>query len=260
MRDSFRRVSAVASLSVLELYRRRDLFAVLLLTVVIVTPLAAFNFMGMQGIVRYIKEITLLLIWLFSLAIGVGVAARQFPAELDSRTIYPLLAKPLSRREVLLGKFFGAWLATGTAILLFYLLFLMISGLKEGQWGSVLLLQAVLFHLLFAAVFTALVILGSLLLTPSANLTICTLLAVGMLLFGVHLPELAVRQVPPLNGVLWCVHALSPHLEFFDLRQRVIHGLAPLSGGVVLGVVAYAVCYTAALLAVADRVFRRKRL
>ena len=44
---------------------------------------------------------------MWSLVIAIGTAARQIPAERENRTIFPLLAKPVSRWQVILGKFFG---------------------------------------------------------------------------------------------------------------------------------------------------------
>ncbi len=55
-------------------------------------------------IVRYLKEACLLLIWLSSLVIAITTTARQIPAERESRTIYPLLAKPVGRGEFIAGQ------------------------------------------------------------------------------------------------------------------------------------------------------------
>ena len=65
-------------------------------------------------IVRYLKEICLLLIWISSLVIAITTAARQIPVERENRTIFPLLAKPVTRTQLLVGKFLGCWLACGS--------------------------------------------------------------------------------------------------------------------------------------------------
>lgn len=260
MRSSCRRIFALASLSVLELYRRRDVFVALLLAAVILVPLSTMSVFGVSGMVRYLKEVTLLLIWLFSIAIGLGVAARQFPAEFESRTIYPLLSKPVRRGEVLLGKYVGAVAATGSAVVFFYLCYVLLTGFKQGDWGSWGLLQAMVFHLEFVLVLTAMGIAGSLVLTPSANLTVCALLAVGMLLFGERLSGLVAGGDATVKVAGGLVHAFAPHLEFFDLRLRVIHGWEPVGLRVSLAVLGYALAYAATLLGLAALVLKRKRL
>ena len=76
---------------------------------------------------RYLKEICLLLIWVSSLVICITTAARQIPAEWENRTIFPLLAKPVTRWHVVVGKFAGCWFACGIALVVFYLFFGIVS-------------------------------------------------------------------------------------------------------------------------------------
>ncbi len=260
MRGSLQRVLTLAGLSVVDLYRRRDLFVALLLAAAVLLPLLLFNVFGVKGVVRYISEVALLLIWVFSAAIGLGVAARQLPAEMSARTIYPLLAKPVRRTEVLLGKFLGAFAASGSALLLFYLGFLLLTSLKGGGAGLAVWGQAFVLHLMFVMLLTAMAVLGSLLLTPSANLTVCALLAGGMFLFGERLAGVAAGLSAAAAAPAWLAHALAPHMEFFDLRLRLVHDWPAVEWGPFLAAVAYALCYTAALLAVADHLFRRRKL
>ena len=128
------KVLALAGVVIKELYRRKDFYVLFVLTAVITLLLASVNLFHDDRIVRYLKEICLLLIWVSALVIAVGTAARQIPAERESRTIFPLLAKPVSRWQVILGKFFGCWFATGLALLVFYSFFTIVSATREGHW------------------------------------------------------------------------------------------------------------------------------
>jgi len=249
----------LACLSVRELYRRKDLIVVFLLGAVILLPLAFFSPFGVAGASRYISEMALLLVWVFSIAIGLGVSARLFPPEFESRTIFPLLAKPVGRGTILLGKYLGALAASSLALAVFYLAYALLLGLRQGSWFPPILLQAFVLHVGFLAVVTALGLLGSLLLTPAANLTLCALLVVGMLAFGQRLSTLAATQTVPGKWVLQAIHWAGPHLEFFDLRQRLVHAWPQIGWGVCAAVSAYALCYAAACLGVAGLIFRKKR-
>ncbi len=60
-----RQLAALASLSVLELYRRKDLIVVFVLSAVILLPLSVFRPFGVAGASRYVSELALLLVWLF---------------------------------------------------------------------------------------------------------------------------------------------------------------------------------------------------
>src|SRR5438128_4438924 len=102
---------AVASVVIKELYRRKDFYVLFVLTAVITLLLGSANFFNDDKIVRYLKEVCLLLIWISALAVAIGTAARQIPAERENRTIFPLLAKPVTRGQVIVGKFAGCWFA-----------------------------------------------------------------------------------------------------------------------------------------------------
>lgn len=259
MRELLRQVGALVGLAVLELYRRKDIIVVFILAVVILLPLAFFSPFGVSGANRYMNELALLLVWLFSLVIGLGVSARLFPPEFESRTIYPMLSKPVARGTLLLGKYAGALAASTSALAFFYLAYAALCGFRQGVWFSEVLAQAFVLHVGFLMVVTAMGLAGSLVLTPSANLTLGGLMIVGLFFFGQRLPALAAAQPWPGKVVLSAVYALGPHVEFFDLRQRVVHGWGPVGWDVCGIVLVYACVYAAACLGVAAAVFRRKK-
>ena len=93
--------------------------------------MASVNIFNDTEIVRYLKEICLLLIWISSLVIAITTTARQIPAERENRTLLPLLAKPLTRTQLILGKFLGCWLACGLALLCFYVFFGALAASRE---------------------------------------------------------------------------------------------------------------------------------
>ena len=141
---------ALVKLSFLELWRRNDIFGLLILGLALMVPLSMASPFGSEGASRYLDEMALLLIWGFSLFIALGTGSRLFPPEFESRTIFPLLAKPISRGRLLFGKYLGAVAATWSALLFFYLLFAG-SNLLRGGALSIELFQAVVLHLAFAA-------------------------------------------------------------------------------------------------------------
>ncbi len=258
--SDFRKIRAVAGASLLEMVRRREIYAALILTLVLLTPLALVNFFGVEGIVRHLREAALLLIWIFSIIITITCAARQFPGELERRTILPLLSKPVSRGDVVLGKYFGAFAAAAGTLIVFYLCYLLLTGLTSAVWVSLTLIQTVFLHLCFVGLLAALVLAGSMLFAPAANITICSLVTVGMLLFGQRLPESAAEAVFPANWIIMAVHAVFPHFEFFDGRVRLIHEWGPYEFSLLGIVFVYTVCYIALLIIAAMVLFKRKRL
>jgi ABC-type transport system involved in multi-copper enzyme maturation permease subunit len=254
-------VVALASIVIKELYRRKDFYVLFILTAVITVVMGSVSFFHDDKIVRYLKEICLLLIWVSALVIAIGTTARQLPAERENRTIFPLLAKPVTRWQVVLGKFAGCWLACGLALLMFYVFFAVVSGSRENHWPVVQLLQALWLHWVMLAIVVALVLLGSVVFAaPSSNGTICFIVVLGILLLGRYLNQVALREPEPLRSVVYTLYFLIPHLEWYDIRDFVVYdrtlvgwtscGLATLYGGV----------YAAFLLFSTWMVFRRKPL
>ncbi len=95
-----RTIFALAGVVIKELYRRKDFYVLFILTIVICVIMALVNIFNDNQIIRYIKELCLLLIWISSLVIAITTTARQIPAEREQRTLLPLLAKPLTRTQV----------------------------------------------------------------------------------------------------------------------------------------------------------------
>jgi hypothetical protein len=96
--------------------------------------------------------------------------------------------------------------------------------------------------------------------TPSANLTIVGIVIVGMLFYGQRLPALIADQPPPGNWMLSVIHWIGPHLEFFDLRRRVVHEWPPIRWEVCLAVTGYAIGYAVLCLLAARSLFLRRKV
>ena len=259
MRTLLRQVKALVKLSFLELWRRNDVFALVVFAAALMVPLSMASPFGAAGASRYLDEVALLLIWGFSLFIALGTASRLFPPEFESRTIYPLLAKPISRGALLFGKYLGAVAASWSALLLFYALFAGM-GLARGVGVSAEILQGFVFHMAFVALAVAVALAGSLVVTPSANMALSSVALVSMFFFGRRLPEYAEAVPAPLSWLVYAAYAVCPHAEFFDMRQRLIHGWGGVDFAVSLAVLAYAAAYSAACLAFAGRLLGRRRI
>ena len=259
MRLFFRQMRALVRLSFVELWRRNDVFALVVLALALLVPLSTASPFGASGASRYLDEAALLLIWAFSLFVSLGTGSRLFPPEFESRTIYPLLAKPISRGALLLGKYMGAVAASWSALLVFYALFAGVC-LARGGGVSAELAQGFVLHMAFVALAVAVALLGSLLVTPSANLTLSAGVLAAMFFFGRRLPEYADSAAAPLSWLVHAVYAVGPHAEFFDMRQRLIHGWGAVDAAAFCAVLLYAAAYVAALLFLAALALKRKRL
>ncbi|MCD6050807.1 MAG: hypothetical protein K0Q55_2210 [Verrucomicrobia bacterium] len=252
---------ALAGVVVREMYRRKDFYVLLILTVIITLAMGAVNFFNDDKIVRYLKELCLLLIWISTLVMAITSAARQLPTERENRTIFPLLAKPISRGEVIFGKFLGCWFACGMALLVFYLFFSVLSGVRENIWPISLYFQALWLHWMMLGIVTAMVIFGSLVFAaPSSNATICFVVTFGILMMGRHLNKVALGMAEPTSTIVYTLYYNIPHLEIYDVRDLIVHNQPPVEWGWWALATPYAAAYIAFFLVAAWWVFKRKSL
>ncbi len=255
------KIFAVAGVVIKELYRRKDFYVLFVLTALLTVAAGAVNFFHDEKIVRYVKDICLLLIWVSSLVIAIVTTARQIPAEREARTIFPLLAKPVSRAQVIAGKFLGCWLATGVALVVFYFFFAIITGSREQIWPVGMYLQALWLQWAMLAIVIALVLLGSIYFAaPSSTSTICFIVVLGILGIGSHLKVIALQQTEPMQFILTVVYFVMPHFEWFDLRDFVVYDQTLVSWTALTLATGYAAIWTGVFLVLAWLGFSKKNL
>ena len=255
------KVFAIAILVGKELYRRKDVYVLFVLTAVVTLLMGSMTFFNDQSVARYIKEICLTLIWISSLVIAVVTAARQIPAEREHRTIFPLLAKPVTRGHVIVGKFLGCWFATGAALIVFYLFFGVVAGAREHAWPLASYFQALWLHWNMLGIVIALTLLGSIVFSaPSANSTIVLIVALAILTVGRHLNKIAAGLPEPANSIVYALYFCIPHLEFFDARDFIVHNWGVIAWKAWGLATLYAVAYSGFFLVGAWLAFRRKSL
>ena len=252
-------IFAVAGVVIKELYRRKDFYVLFIVTILICLMMASVNIFNDAKIVRYLKEICLLLVWISSIVIAVTTTARQIPAERENRTLLPLLAKPLTRAQLIAGKFLGCWLACGLALLCFYIFFGALAASREHQWPLLNYFQAAVLHWFMLGIVVALTLLGSLVFAaPSSNSTICFIVVGGILFVGRHLDQVALTLLEPTRTIVYSIYFAIPHLELFDVRDLVIHNWPLIPWLYFSLALLYALGYMAVFLAGACLVFRRK--
>ena len=252
---------ALAGVVIKELYRRKDFYVLLVLTAVLVVMAESVQFFHDPNIVRYVKDLCMLLVWVSALLITITMAARQIPAERESRTIFPLLAKPVTRGQVILGKFLGCWLASGSALVVFYIAFFWHFGSREHYWPVMDYVQAFLLQWTMLGIVTAMTLLGSIVFAaPSSTVTILFIVVAGILFLGRHLNTVALHNPEPLRSIIYTVYFIIPHLELFDVRERVVNDWG-LVNWLDCGLAAlYATAYTGLFLLLTWLAFRRKSL
>jgi Cu-processing system permease protein len=186
------------------------------------------------------------------LMVGTSLVAK----EIERRTIYNLLSRPIARPSYLVGKWAGLSASLWTvAIVLGTALALTLA--LRGVHGHLLsLIQATYLAGLELSVITALAVLFSSLSTP----VLSALYTLGIYLVGqwsYDLRDLSTKFPAPLSTLLHAAADLAPNLPLFNMRSLAAEGA--LTSGTHLAIAtAYAIVYIACVLCLATAAFESK--
>lgn len=250
---------SLAHASILEATRRKDLYVALILAVLMIGGAATVGTFGVNGLEMFLKDVTLTVINLLSVLLAVLFAARQIPEEISRRTVYPLLARPISRGDLIFGKFLGAFALSVLGLCLFSLVgigALAYFGLHVGA----IFAQYFLLRLFSLALVVAITLSLSLVMTPGATVTISLLLAVGSATFSQAVLLLDGTAGATARALLRGSYYVLPHLDLFDLSKKVSYGWNPIPASVVATLFVYAAVYSALFLALGALRFRKQAL
>lgn len=130
------RVLAIALNTYRESVRARILlglagaaFAVALYSLVV----GAFS---LRNAPRVVSDLGAASISLFSIAVAILLSATSLHRELEQKTIFPILARPIGRSEYLTGKYLGTWLTIAVFILANAGFVLLLSAMLGGRPGG----------------------------------------------------------------------------------------------------------------------------
>jgi len=194
---------------------------------------------------------------LIAVFIGVGLVSK----EMDKRTLYALLAKPVRRWEFLLGKFGGLvlTLAVNTAAMGIGLFLALLYVKSTPEQGDATILVAVYFIWLKLALVVALALLFSCFTTP----LLAILFTAGLYIVGLYVQELRnlPMQVmsPGMTAFTKYLSYLLPNFENFNIVAMAAHAL-PVPASLVAQNTLYAAVYCTIVLTAAVLVFSRRNL
>ena len=250
------RIRAIAFNTFKEAIRDRILYLLLFFagTSILFSRILALLTVGDR--VKIIKDVGLASIALFGALMAILIGTGLVYKEIDKKTIFTLMSKPLHRHEFILGKFFGLVLTLFIMLAAMSLIFLAIVFLHTLRIEPALLV-ALAFIFFELILITAVAILFSSFSTPilSALFTLSFYL-IGH--FSWSLDALLRKLKPGPSRILGQVlYTLIPDLENFNFKTEVVHGL-PLSAGMLAYSLLYGALYTVFILTLTVIVFRKR--
>jgi ABC-type transport system involved in multi-copper enzyme maturation permease subunit len=207
---------------------------------------------------KIIEDLSLASISIFGVIIAIFVGIGLVNKELEKKTIYTIISKPIRRYEFLLGKYLGLAMTLLVYISVMSACFMLVLYLYSdtGGWKPALLLSVLLTYMELL-VLTAAALLFSTFSTPSLSATYTLAIYVIGHLTG-DLKALAEKiDAASVKIVLDAVYYILPNLENFNIKADVVHNL-PISGAYVFQAVVYGVLYSVGLIIIAVMIFQKK--
>lgn len=198
-------------------------------------------------------------IFFFGVLITIFLGSNAVSKEIEQKTAYPILARPISRSWYILGKFVGIALTLFVLTLFMSLIFLTLVGFRTG-WHNidVSLILALFYTFLEFCVLTALMLLFS----SFASAVMSTIYGIAFFLIGHSTPTIVslIKTAPAyIRGVFIGIYYLFPNFEKFNLRNDAVYHIKPYPGEIIF-TIGYAALYCFILLFLANLAFKKQEL
>ncbi len=245
---------------VLESLRRKDLWVVAILGFLIISAAGALGFFGISGLEAFAKDLAFTVLGVFSTIVAILTASRMLPEEIKQRTLYPLLARPISRFDLLMGKLLGSVLVTWMAFWLLGALTALALAMFHIRF-ELLMLQYAAVKMMGLAVICSISLALSAYMTPSAAATMGFILAFGSTLIVRALVLAYQSSSPAMQFVFKILNWMVPQYHLFDLGSRASNVGWPTVSMWVIGFLAlYAAVYSSAMVAISWSKFRKQAI
>jgi|PlaIllAssembly_1097288.scaffolds.fasta_scaffold341754_2 ABC-type transport system involved in multi-copper enzyme maturation permease subunit len=254
--SSIRKIWAIIINTFREAVRDRILYAIVFFAVIILLLSMIMDVITIGQRAKIIIDTGLASISIFGTLIAIFVGIGLVYKEIDKRTIYTIVSKPVARWQFLLGKYFGLVLTLLVEVAAMSAIFFIIV---INELGTVppLLFLAVGLTFIELMIVCAVAILFSSFSTPILS---------GMYTLGVYLIGHLTRSLYQfsfrfegtfLQKLMLFLYYFFPNLDNFNIRSQAVHGL-PVDTSYILFAVGYGIMYITVLLVVSSYIFSRR--
>ena len=150
-------ILAIAVNTFREAVRDRVLYLIVVFAVVLIAASTLLSLLTVGSEEKIIKDFSLSMITLFGTATALFIGIGLVYKEIEKRTVYTLLSKPIRRGEFILGKYLGLCLtlAVNLAVMAgaFFILLALRGFSADGMWTALLLIYVELLLVTSIAVF-----------------------------------------------------------------------------------------------------------
>ncbi|HZT44133.1 MAG TPA: ABC transporter permease subunit [Chthonomonadaceae bacterium] len=251
---------AIARQTVREAMRRRVMWVFLICGVFLIALGPVFGFLSPRDSQTVLRSLGLAAILLAGLFITIVTCIYLIPTEIERRTIYTVLSKPVQRYEFVLGKFLGGFATVFINIAAMGVVFLVMIYFQEHKIPPEMF-KGVLMTFFQMFLLAALTIFFSTFATPVVNF----FLSFGIFLVGnlsSVTESLTTNHNPIVRFAGDTIHYLLPNFGNFNIQNSIIHPVTEIANENIFirNNIVYALIYSAVLLTLAILIFDRREV
>ncbi len=252
------RISVIAFNVFRETLREQVLYLTLLFTLILVAAVNLLPEISASGEKKIIVDVGIAAIEIVGLIVTVFVGTSLINKEIDKRTIFVLIAKPMSRAEFILGKHLGITWVLGLLVGLMSAIFIAVVTLAKIPIPIPEILVANFF------IFWQLMLLGaiSILFGTFTSSLVAALLTFATYLMGNFTKDLLalgeISKSESLQAVTRVIYLILPDLSRANLKNEAVYGILPALGDLFTNGV-YILSYALLVLAIAILIFAKRQ-
>lgn len=250
------KIKAIALNTFKEAVRNKVYYLLIVVGVLFALSSYIMSLLTLGDKVKVLKDIGLASINFFCVLIAIFTGINLVFKEIDKKTIYNIISKPISRSNFILGKFFGLAVTLLVALLSMAVIFFVFLLLSTGEFDAKVLLYFILlyFELL---IISAISILFSSFSTPILS----SIFTISIYLIG-HVSwtfnEFKHNLTETFEKIIvYSLYYIIPNLEKLNIKNSIVLKI-PIASDLFIGSIIYAICYITAILILAALIFNKK--
>jgi ABC-type transport system involved in multi-copper enzyme maturation permease subunit len=255
---SLGRVWAIASNVFRETVREQVLYLSLLYTIILVSAMIMLPEFSYDSSAKMIVDTGIAAIEVVSLIVAVLVGTNLINKEIDKRTIFILIAKPMHRAELVLGKHLGLTAVVGALVSIMTLIFVILMAIKQIPIPIFTIIIANFF------IFWQIMLVGAIAIffgTFTGSL-IASLLTLAAYLIGNFSRDLLllgeISKNPSLQMITRTFYMILPDLSRANLKNEAVYNILPSLFDMFNNSI-YILSYALLTLAIAILIFARRQ-
>jgi len=249
-------IRAIALNTFKEAIRNRFLYLLFFLGIFFAFSSFIISLLSIGGEVKVLKDVGYAAISFFSILIAIFTGINLVYKEIDKKTVFNILSKPISRENFIVGKFLGLAYTMFITLSLMILIFTLFLWLSVGTVDINVLIFAVLLY------FELLIVISiSLLFSSFSTPILSSIFTISIYLVGHitwtfnyfrHLVNTTFAKI-----IIYPLYYILPNLEKFNIKDDIV-----LNGSIdmntVLFSILYGIFYTLTILILTIFIFRRR--